>query len=293
MAARTWIIPVRVSSLVLPGSETVMVWSRPVTTPGVTAGVPPRPRALPRATIWSPTATDDELPRGIVGRPETPVICSNATSSVGSTPMTVARYCGPVPLTWTEMLVAPLTTWLFVSTSPEEVRIMPVASPCPWPAMVTVMSTIAESTWAAMVAGSSAAPDPAPGDDCGGVLGRGASDGVAPEGVVGLAAGDLVSRDDTVGIDGNERIARVTPAPTTAPVTRRRSTSAAVRPPRWAGGGNTGGSEAPSAGGCPESPGSPGDSGPNCRVIWPLPTWAPRGSESSLAIMRRGPLTRR
>jgi hypothetical protein len=154
--------------------------------------------------------------------------------------------------------------------------------------MVTVMSTIAESTWAAMVAGSSAAPDPAPGDDCGGVLGRGASDGVAPEGVVGLAAGDLVSRDDTVGIDGNERIARVTPAPTTAPVTRRRSTSAAVRPPRWAGGGNTGGSEAPSAGGCPESPGSPGDSGPNCRVIWPLPTWAPRGSESSLAIMRRG-----
>src|ERR1700682_2528272 len=251
MGARTCIIPLSVSSPP-PRSETVIVWSRLVTTPGVTAGGPPRPSALPRATIWSPTAIDDEFPSGMVGSPETPDMWIRATSSVGSTPMTVAWYVGPVPLTWAEMLVAPLTTWLLVSTSPDDVRIMPVAWPCPWPPRVTLMSTTAGSTREAMVTGSRAAPDPEPGADGGGAPGRGASDGIAP---------DLVGSDNVVDVDGDRRVASVTPAPTAAPMTMRSTIAAAVRPRRRAGGGggggNTGDSWVPDGGGCPESPGSP------------------------------------
>jgi hypothetical protein len=102
-----------------------------VTTPVVGAGAPPRPSAFPSATTWSPTATLEELPSGAVVSPDAPVICTSATSSVGSTPITVAWYRGPVPFTWTEMPVAPSTTWLLVSTSPEEVRMIPVPAAVP------------------------------------------------------------------------------------------------------------------------------------------------------------------
>src|SRR5207245_8358949 len=125
------------------------------------------------------------------------------------------------------------------STSPDEVRIMPVASPCPWFAVVTVMSTIAGSTREAMVAESRAGLDPAPGDDGGGMLGRGARDGVAP---------DLSGKDRVVGVDGARWLATVAPAPTAAPATRRSTTTTAVRPRRRLGGGVGGGGDSQSGG---------------------------------------------
>src|SRR5216684_1206514 len=53
----------------------------------------------------------------------------------------------------TEMLVEPSTTWLLVSTSPDEVMIMPVPAAAPEPLevwMTVLMSTIAGSTLAAI-----------------------------------------------------------------------------------------------------------------------------------------------
>ena len=75
-----------------------------------------QPRALPRATTAVLTASFDESPVLIVLSPDTPWICSTATSSAGSVPTTFAVYVFPVVTTVTLMLVAPATTWLLVST---------------------------------------------------------------------------------------------------------------------------------------------------------------------------------
>src|SRR6266851_4455338 len=53
----------------------------------------------------------------------------------------------------TEMLVEPSTTWLLVSTSPDEVMIIPVPAAAPLPLlvwMIVLTSTIAGSTLAAI-----------------------------------------------------------------------------------------------------------------------------------------------
>src|SRR5579862_6424154 len=61
--------------------------------------------------------------------------------------MTVAEYVLPLPMSVTETVVAPLITWLFVSTSPFEVSTIPVPSPAVlWYLNVELMSTIAGST---------------------------------------------------------------------------------------------------------------------------------------------------
>src|SRR6266702_4601033 len=85
-------------------------------------------------------------------------VCSSdlwisATSAVGETPMTWAVYV-PLPETTTEMLIEPSTTWLLVSTSPDEVLIMPVPAAEPVPVVVwmtVMMSTIAGATAAVIV----------------------------------------------------------------------------------------------------------------------------------------------
>ena len=53
-------------------------------------GAPPTPPALPRATIGSPTLTDDDFPSGTVGRLAAPWIWRTAMSSVGTVPTTTA-----------------------------------------------------------------------------------------------------------------------------------------------------------------------------------------------------------
>src|SRR5205823_956784 len=113
------------------------------------------PNALPMASTRWPTFRAEESARVTVGSPETPLTLSRATSSVGSTPITVAVKRLEWPWMVTEMLVAPAITWLFVRTSPEDVRIMPVpAAPlAPPPARsrldayrTVLMSTMAGST---------------------------------------------------------------------------------------------------------------------------------------------------
>src|SRR6266567_681430 len=152
MAASLWIMPFRVSERPLP-SLAVMVWSMASTWPCVTVGAPPWPSALPSASTASPALTLDESARVTVGRPETPSIWISATSAVGETPMTRAVYV-PLPETTTEMLIEPSTTWLLVSTSPDEVMIMPVPAAEPVPVVVwmtVLMSTIAGATAAVIV----------------------------------------------------------------------------------------------------------------------------------------------
>src|SRR6266566_2563912 len=152
MAASLWIMPFRVSERPLP-SLAVMVWSMASTWPCVTVGAPPWPSALPSASTASPALTLDESARVTVGRPETPSIWISATSAVGETPMTWAVYV-PLPETTTEMLIEPSTTWLLVSTSPDEVMIMPVPAAEPVPVVVwmtVLMSTIAGATAAVIV----------------------------------------------------------------------------------------------------------------------------------------------
>src|SRR6266849_3408156 len=151
MPASLWIMPLRVSERPLP-SLAVMVWSTESTWPCVTVGAPPWPSALPSASTASPTLTLDESARVTVGRPETLSIWISATSAVGETPMTCAVYV-PLPETTTEMLIEPSTTWLLVSTSPDDVMIMPVPAAAPFPLvgwMTVLMSTIAGSTLAAI-----------------------------------------------------------------------------------------------------------------------------------------------
>ncbi len=53
MFAWIWMVPFRVSEV--SPSLAVTVWSRAVTVPVTSAGVPPWPRALPRTTIELPT----------------------------------------------------------------------------------------------------------------------------------------------------------------------------------------------------------------------------------------------
>ena len=152
MVASLWIMPFRVSEWPLP-SLAVMVWSVAVTWPWVTVGAPPWPRALPIARTGSPTLTLDESARVTVGRPDTPSIWISATSEVGETPITCAVYV-PLPETTTEMLIEPSTTWLLVSTSPDDVMIMPVPAAEPVPVVVwttVLMSTIAGATLAVIV----------------------------------------------------------------------------------------------------------------------------------------------
>src|SRR5256885_7400225 len=72
-------------------------------------------------------------------------------------PMTCAVYDRPSPVvTWTE--VAPRITWLFVRTSPDEVRTMPVpAAPPPETSLVSMTTTPVRG-----VRASAAAPLPLP-----------------------------------------------------------------------------------------------------------------------------------
>lgn len=58
--------------------------------------------------------------------PDAPFSWSTATSSAASVPTTLAEHVRPLPTSVTLMLVAPSTTWLFVRTSPVEVRAIPV-----------------------------------------------------------------------------------------------------------------------------------------------------------------------
>ena len=73
--------------------------------------------------------TDDDFPRGTVGRLAAPWIWRTATSSDGTVPTTTAVYRWPVAMWTTEMAVDPSMTWLLVSTSPSGVRMTPVPAP--------------------------------------------------------------------------------------------------------------------------------------------------------------------
>src|ERR1700677_3430240 len=76
--------PVSCSCAPDSSSEAVMDWSSPVTVPVATDGVPPLPSALPRATTVLPTATELELPRLAMVRPEAFSSWITATSEPGS-----------------------------------------------------------------------------------------------------------------------------------------------------------------------------------------------------------------
>ena len=97
--------------------------------PVLIAGVPPRPKALPIATSRSPTRRSEEAPSVTGVRPDAPSSWISAMSCVGSAPITLAGYVWPELAIVTRIDVAPSITWLFVNTSPEEVRIMPVPAP--------------------------------------------------------------------------------------------------------------------------------------------------------------------
>ncbi len=151
-----------VSESPLPLSPAVTFWPSAVTEPLVAAGVPPRPPALPIATMRSPTCTDESWAVSTVFRPETPSIFSSATSSTTSKPSTCAVYVSPVSTGWTLIAVAPSITWLLVSTSPSDVMIMPVPAASPWllpVSMVVKMSTTAGFTFEVMAAGALLLPD--------------------------------------------------------------------------------------------------------------------------------------
>ena len=115
----------------LPESLAVMVLSRAVITPLVTVGEPSPPPALPMATTPVPRVTLDESPTWTVFSPDAPWSLISATSSVGSTPSTVAVYFFPPTTVFAVRCVDPLTTWLLVSTIPLEDRIMPVPAAAP------------------------------------------------------------------------------------------------------------------------------------------------------------------
>ena len=76
-----------------------------------------------------------------------------AMSSVGSTPSTVAAYVPDLPWIVTLMLTEPSTTWLLVSTSPDEVMMSPVPAAAAEPLAVWItvlMSTTAGETFRVM-----------------------------------------------------------------------------------------------------------------------------------------------
>ncbi len=114
----------------LPESLAVMVRPSAVIVPAVTV-LPPLPPAFPRATTPVPRVTLDESPTCTVFSPDAPCSLISATSSLGSTPSTVAWYFLPPTTVVAVRCVDPSTTWLLVSTTPLEDRIMPVPAAAP------------------------------------------------------------------------------------------------------------------------------------------------------------------
>ncbi len=99
------------------------------------------------ATTPVPRVTLAESPTWTGLRPEAPCSLIRATSSVGSTPITVAWYFFPASTVVAVRWVDPSTTWLLVSTTPLEERIMPVPAAAPsWYLSVELMSTMPGST---------------------------------------------------------------------------------------------------------------------------------------------------
>jgi len=76
--------------------------------------------------------TLDESPTWTVFSPDTPTSLSSATSSVASVPTIWARYLRPEVTTVAVSPVEPSTTWLLVSTSPDELSTIPVPSNTWW-----------------------------------------------------------------------------------------------------------------------------------------------------------------
>ena len=87
--ASTWMRFWRVSGLAPVSSVAVMVWPIATTEPVAVDGVPPLPRALPMATIGSPTFSFDGSPMLTVFRFEAPWSWRRAMSSAGSVPTTL------------------------------------------------------------------------------------------------------------------------------------------------------------------------------------------------------------
>jgi hypothetical protein len=83
------------------------------------------------ATTPVPSVTLDESPTCTVFSPAAPCSLISATSSEGSTPITVAWYFFPATTVVAVRCVEPSTTWLLVSTTPLEERIMPVPAAAP------------------------------------------------------------------------------------------------------------------------------------------------------------------
>src|SRR5579859_7596359 len=210
-------------------SLAVIVSLSPVTLPGATAGVPPRPPALPSATTGSPTCTVDESPTCAVCSPDALLSWMIAMSWLRSYPTTAAVYVCLLPTSVTLILVAPLMTWLLVRISPSDVSTMPVpaAAACCRPNVV-LMSTIVGSTAVAIPAAS--ALDPVDGAVC--------------PGVVGAAAGGAMPRD-IVDVSSVPELSRHAPNATAAPAHRKAITTARTitipAPPDRRGGGGGGG----------------------------------------------------
>jgi hypothetical protein len=87
---------------------------------------------LPSATTGEWRVTLDESPTRTDVSPDAPVSLSSATSSVASVPTIWARYLRPEVITVAVSPVEPDTTWLLVSTSPDELSTIPVPSNT-WP----------------------------------------------------------------------------------------------------------------------------------------------------------------
>ena len=104
------------SELLSASSLAVMAWSRSVTCPVATLGVPPTPPAFPMAVTAAPTARVEEFPMVTVVSFDAPTSFKTATSCDLSVPTTVASYDCPLPTSVTLTLVAPSTTWLLVRT---------------------------------------------------------------------------------------------------------------------------------------------------------------------------------
>ena len=102
-----------------------------MTEPAVAVGVPPRPPALPIATTASPIATFDGV--GEAHRLEARDVVDLEERDVVDD--VVAEHLGRVGLAGVDDLdadvVAPSITWLLVSTSPDDVMIMPVPAASP------------------------------------------------------------------------------------------------------------------------------------------------------------------
>src|SRR5262249_16538257 len=194
MAASVWMSPDR--SSLPPESDRSLA----ETMPSVTVGPPARARALPMATTSSPTWRAAESPSCTVGRPLTPWILISATSSAASVPIRVASRACDSPKTVTLIDEAPSITWLLVSTSPSDVRIMPLPALVTWPLLPNPLPETYDEVWIETTPGST--------------LER------IPWMSWGLAT-LLVLLANVVTVPPPERLSRaaVTPAPTLAPTT--------------------------------------------------------------------------